>query len=184
MSKKTLLLIVILGIITVGLLFLALSTPTTQQKEVFLTPTPTLGIAKSPASDTTLSMTEESGTTAATRVVSVNIDTGKNSVTGVQMEIAFDPNSIQDVSVAPGDFFSNPNTIIKNIDFKNGRISYALAVQLSDTGRLGTGTVTTINFSLKPTVNSTNLSFLPKTVVTGEGALASVLKKSTGVNIK
>lgn len=183
MSKKTTILIIILALITSGLLYLALRP--TAPKEVVVTPTPTPTIFLSPAAATTLSLTPlASPASAYQQTLAVNITSGKNAVSGVQIELAFDPKIISNVKVTPGNFFATPNVLINNIDTSNGRISYALGAQLGHGGHSGNGIVAYISFDfLSTTEKQTSISFLPKSVVTADGALASVLKATSGITI-
>src|SRR5579872_6967586 len=151
MSKKTLLLIIFLFLVTCGLLYVALvTTPYQQKPQVVSGPTPTpisvnahtiLSIAPAAAS-------ESSKLTQYT--LAVNINTGDNLVNSVQLELAYDPTALTNVTLTPGDFFTQPTALVNNIDTADGRISYALTEQIDLPGKKGTGTVALLSFDKQP----------------------------------
>lgn len=183
MSTRTSILIIILTLITGGLLYLALigSSP---KKVAVVPPTPTpmspnaktnLGLEAAPAS---------LSSTLTTRTVAVTIDT-TNNVNAVQLELGYDPTVISNVSVKPGTFFKQPTILLNNIDEPDGRISYALAEQIDLHGHEGQGVVALVSFDTVPnaSTSSTTISFMPKTSVTADGIVESVLKKTTNYTL-
>lgn len=182
MSKRTIALIVILVLITAVLTSIAISpkktaptTVTTQNKT-----TPTVSPAKSILTLYPSNLTISSGSGS----LDVRIDTRENKVTAVQLELSYDPQMVINPTIVPGSFFANPVVLLKNIDQKNGRISYALGISPSESGIHGIGPVAIISFQTKMTPGTkTSINFLPKTMVTAEGVMPSVLKTSTGATI-
>lgn len=172
MSKRTLALIIILVVITGVLVALAVTPekkPATPQATV---PTPT------PAAQTALAFSPNPLTLAsASATVDVLVDTQTNPVTAVQLELSYDPKAITSIDVKPGSFFTNPAELLKTIDTKEGKISYALGILPSDNPKKGQGVVATITFRTSLAVGQpTQISFLPKTLVTASGIASSVLK--------
>lgn len=115
--------------------------------------------------------------TQATSSAQVDIVLQTNSGPNlIQLEIAFDPKVLFNVTINPGDYFINPEIALYNIDIKNGRISYGLSCHPYTERREREGsncinpnsnTVAAITFN---TYNygpqkETNLSFLPKTLI-------------------
>lgn len=184
MTNKTTLLILFLFLVTCGLLYLAI-TSSPVQKKAALTPTPTpMSVnAKSTLSLITASATESSKT--ASNTVAIVVD-GTNNVNAVQIELSFDPKAITNVAILPGTFFKQPTVLLKNIDTANGRISYALAEQLDIPGHVGKGTVALLTFDTIPSMKpmATPITFLPKTAVTADKILESVLKKTQDITIQ
>lgn len=184
MSKKTIALIISLFVITVVLIILAVY-PVTQKTTVSITPPPAV---KSPA-ETVLSFTPPvvstasaiSTASAATYSMDTVISTGTNKVNAVQLELVFDPEALVNVDIAPGDFFTNPVVLLKNIDTEQGRISYALAIAPGGNGKQGTGVVAILTF--KSGGETTTVRFLPKTQVAAEGIQTSVLKSTIDTTI-
>ncbi len=186
MSKKTLALIIALFVITVVLVAAAVNTSRNNvpsQNPVANAPTPT------PYAHSILTLSPASTQVAPNTASSVNvmIDTGENVVSGVQLELSYDPVMLTDVKVAPGTFFTNPLAIINRTDATIGRVTYALVVSKASLAQKGVGTVATISFTTKyPGKGSgtTELKLLPKTLVSAIGVGPSVLLRSgEGVTI-
>ncbi len=182
MSKRTLFLIFALFIITAVLLALALYTPSSPK------PAPIVIAPKESVEQTVLSFGEPVATSSSLTTLSysipVNITTGKNKVTAVQLELQFDPKVLANVVVAPGSFFKNPTELLNQIDTKTGRISYAFGIGLTDQGVMGKGVVATLTFAaLAGTPQQTSIFFLPKTLVTAQNTTASVLKQTNNIQI-
>lgn len=183
MSKKTIGLIIALFLVTLLLLALAIF-PVTQKTSVSITPTPTVNssaqtvLAFAPPVATKSAVASGS----ASYSMDANILTGKNKVNAVQIELSYDPQTLLNVDIKPGDFFIDPVVLLKNIDKTTGRISYALAAPLGTNGKSGTGTIATLTFnSIKNT--PTTIKFLPKTQVAAEGIQQSVLKSTLDTTI-
>ena len=177
---KTVLLIILLALVAGGLTYLAISpknevnNPTVAEKEPV-----------NPA-DTTLSIDPTVKETANTYSSTVTIDTGKNEVIGVQIELYYDPKVITNVNIVPLDFFASSTEILKKLDPVNGRISYALATPLGDNGKRGQGNIAKITYSsvLGQEATIASFSFLPKTEVSGIGTNASLLKAANDGTIQ
>lgn len=171
MSKRTLALIIILVVITGVLVALAV-TPEKKTVTPAIVPTPTS------AAQTALAFSPNPLTTAsASATVDVVVDTQTNPVTAVQLELSYDPKVITSIDVKPGSFFTNPAELLKTIDTKEGKISYALGILPSDNPQKGQGVAATISFRTNLTVGQqTQIAFLPKTLVTASGITSSVLK--------
>lgn len=184
MNKKTLLLIVFLFLVTCGLLYIALVTPP-YKKQVVTGPTPT---PMSVNAHTTLSIGPASASQSsqlAQYTVAVTMNTGDNTVNSVQLELAYDPQALTNVTVTPGNFFQQPSPLVNSINTADGRISYAPAEQIDLPGKKGTGVVALISFNIAPTFTNptTTISFLPKTAVAADRILESVLKKTTDYTV-
>ena len=181
MSKRTLFLIFALFIITFVLLMMAIYQPQTPKIAQRTVPTPT----KEPMAQTILSfgnpsIATSSSTSTLNYSLPINISTGRNKVTVVQLEMQYDPLLLMDVQVIPGSFFTNPNVFLNQIDTKFGRISYAFGIKPIDQGVTGKSTVANLTFSVKAkTAEKTAVIFLPKTSVTAEGISESVLKEAS-----
>lgn len=179
-SFKTILLIVILAILAGVLLFVALRPA--KKSIVTAPPVPTVTPTQAHSILTLNPETSAtpSGAGITTKAVDVMIDTKTNKVDGVQFEIAYDPTILTNVNVTSGTFFTNPLTLLNQVDTKNGKIDYATGIQPTATPAAGMGTVAVISYSILPTAttSTTTLRFLPKTQVIGQGILGSVLEKS------
>lgn len=187
MSKKTIALIGILILITAVLLFIAFKPKTSSPNEV-TTIAPTQATAPVPkkVGSTTLNlMPNPLQMTTSSASLDAVINAGTDKITAVQLEIAYDPKALTVVSITPGSFFSNPFVLLNSIDNNNGRISYALGINVSDSSKAGTGVVATIVVKANntATVSETDVTFLPKSLVTAEKVSDSVLINSQGAKI-
>lgn len=182
MSKRTLALIIVLIIITGALLMVALSSQRTQPSAPVATaPTPTT----SPA-HTTLAIVESATTTGALhKSLDVLVDTNGDKSTGVQLELQYDPAVVTNISITPGTFYADPFELLKNIDRKNGRITYAIAIKPNGTAHSGKGVVAVLHYDVVPgaVANQVAFTFLPKSKATAEGVAQSVLKSTTDYKI-
>jgi hypothetical protein len=176
MSKRTLILIVLLVIVSGALLYTA-AYQGQKQTEQMATPmiTPVIN------AHTVLSL---SPSTTAANSVDIAIDSMGDNVTAVQAELVYDPTKITNVKVVQGTFFTTPIVLFNQIDQKTGRVSYAIGIQPLDQPKKGAGTVATVSYTLIPGVKGpVTLTFLPKTKVTAEGVAQSVLKTANSITL-
>ncbi len=174
---KTFFLILVLGLITTGLVILAILPPKPPAET-----TPVAQITPNPIQTIlTISSTPTSQATPSSYTTNVEINTGQNKVTNVQLELSFDPTVLTKVNIEPGDFFINPIIVLKNIDIKNGRITYALSSE-DGVGVTGQAVLAKISFTALKKGTPVNIDFLPKTKVSAEDMSESVLKSSIGAS--
>lgn len=179
MPAKTLILIIVLAAAAILLLSFAFN-----QKNIQL-PNQTTKVKESPA-HTTLSLSSNPKLLSSSYTDEVTIDTGANVVTGVQLELSYDPKVLTAVDVTPGTFFENSNVLIKKVDTVNGRITYALGVALGEKGKSGKGVIASLHFALIPGQTqpvTTTITFLPKTQVSAQETIESVLNKTEDANL-
>lgn len=105
--------------------------------------------------------------------IDIILDTTKTASL-VQLEIAYDPYILANINILPGNYFIVPEIVLEKIDYKNGRISYAIKCPLTQkdatqnsctnphTNIVATITFTATNYDLQ---KKTNVSFLPKTSI-------------------
>lgn len=181
MSQKTVGLIIALILVTGILVYTAVApkqpaptgTPAKTQTAPAVLAQTTLALSPS-----LLSLSSNSGS------LNVVIDSGSNKITAVQLELSYDPKMLSALDIVPGPFFNNPVTLIKTIDDKNGKISYALGIAPTGLAKSGQGAVATITFSsAQQTGQATQITFSPKTLVTAAGANSSVLKATSGAAV-
>lgn len=171
---RTFILILILVASVTWLLILAVNPNKTSEPQVTATPSPAQSV---------LTLSDEGLSTSSARTVNVNIDTGTNKVTGVQIELSYDPKVLTSVDIKPGTFFENPVILLKEINIKEGTVSLALGVSPGLGGIYGSGTAAVLTFNTASDSGETTISFLPKTLVSGEGIIQSVLKSATGLTL-
>lgn len=190
MPKLTLALIVGLIALTIVLLFAATRTGQ-QQPPTQTQPTPSVPTSSpspTPPAYTTLELSPNPVTvTAGTGKIDVLINTNQNTMSGVQLELSFDPKAITNVVVTPGTLIQNPLILaeLNKIDQETGRISYAQFVQSTQSEFKGQGVIATITFSKVATtpLTETQIEFMPKTTISQTGISPSVLKSSTGTTV-
>lgn len=168
--SRTLILILVLILSAVGLIALSLN-----NKPQSATTVIPVSLAQS-----TLSLTSPRASSSGTLTSDVLINTNANKVMATQLELSYNPNDITIVDVNPGLFFKNPTELLKKIDADNGRITYALGVAFGQKGISGRGVVATIAFTKLKTTGTTQIDFLDKSLVSGEGLTQSVLKLTLG----
>ncbi|HSW96628.1 MAG TPA: cohesin domain-containing protein [Candidatus Saccharimonadales bacterium] len=176
MSKRTIVLIILLVIVSGALLYTAAyqgQKQTGQMAQPMVTPVIN--------AHTIISL---SPSTTATNSVDVTINTMGDNVTAVQAEMIYDPAKIRNVKVTQGAFFNTPIVLFNQLDQKTGRVSYAIGIQPMDQPKKGAGTVATISYDLIPGAKGPiMIKFLPKTKVTAEGIAQSVLKTANSITI-
>lgn len=190
MSKKTLALILLLLVLTIVLVIVALITrqqtslppqslaPTATPKPLSLGHT-SLMILPNPV------YTSSTGTSSAT-TVDVVIDTGGDQVRSVQLEIAYDPKVLKNVTIQPGTFFTNPSVLpVGGVNQKTGRITFAVVPSSFTESKTGTGIVATLSFTpvLTASNSSTEITLLDKSLVSGGARGQNVLIKTTGTKV-
>lgn len=162
MKKLTIFLLVLLLCVLVAFSYFFVSDQSSLAFPKNLLPTPT------PVSQSTLRITPE--TIIASPVKTTANITLQNTYAApklVQLEIAYDPLSIINMRITPGDFFTNPIILFSRINENTGRISYVLQDNSPEQLIKPDGAVAILSFSpsLSPLTSSTELEFLPKTIV-------------------
>lgn len=118
-------------------------------------------------------------------VVQISIDTQKNEVSQVQLELKFDPNSIKLVDVSPATgsalLTGGYGVIYKNINNESGRASFFISFYHSLYMR--SGSIARLAFVPYTASTSSSIIFLDKTMVTAPNLPISVLKKSIPLTI-
>jgi len=179
-QNKTPLLVLFLLLITGILVYMALSPkrgPETETQNI--SPAAQANTKLSVASAPYLSEEEISTTSAKTYLIDVNADTGENAITGVQLELAYEPKNLNIIDITSGDLIKDSVTVLKNIDKVNGTISYAIATPLGAKGVKGSGVVAKIKFQAPLDPSTTiGFSFDGKTVVTTDATTDDVLRET------
>jgi hypothetical protein len=179
--KKTIALIVVLVLVTIGLVYLAVST--TPQTQTSTTTKPVINYMQTDFKLSSTPVLDDSTATTGTPVYSLGVDmtTGQNKVTAVQFELQYDPKALTNVNVVAGEKGKDWAELIKKVDTTNGIVSYALGINPGQKGVNGPGQIARITFSKTYSfTGQTRITFLPKTMATAEGYDKSVLKTSTG----
>ena len=181
LPRRNLIVIAVLILITIILLIINLLPKTYSVKNTVtnVVPTPTLA----PYVKSSLSLSAPKRDSSGKYLSNVEISTAQNQVTGVQIDLAFDPKVLTNVEIIPGTFFTNPIVLLKKIDTVKGVVSYTLFANTTQKSASGKGVFATLSFSILPGVKiaSTQINFLPTTEVVAIGQFESVLKTTTGM---
>ena len=145
-------------------------------------PMPSFNLTRASISFGSLSQSLISSQTVYSLPVLINTQTDK--VTGVQLELKYDPAVIENLKINPGSFFTSPITLISRVDATNGRISYVIVLAPQEIAKSGSGVVATLGFNSSAKVpTQTSIQFLPKSLVTAQGIKQSVLSAVTPAQI-
>ena len=191
MSKRTIGLIVALFVITIILLAIALESNVQITKKTAMTPSPT-PYATSVLSFTSNTLYFTRGITAPL-TLGIQLNTGGNDVTGVQLELSYEPSAFSSISITNGSLFSNPVVIFSpKVDATEGTISYAYGITPAQAKgshkRVGTVALLTLIPATHPVdaqgkpITQTQIKFLPKSAITARGVDPSVMSKTTFQN--
>jgi hypothetical protein len=177
-----LLIITVVVLILVCILIVFAKQPVLQQnissKLKILNPT----VAETP--DTVLSLYPNSVSLVATKsaYIAIQIDTGRNHINSVQIELAYDPRVFGRIQVVPGPFFENPVIVYAENNMRSGRATYVLR-PASNASVTGSGIVASLEVDKQKQATmsaSTIVQILPKSVVTAHSIPFSLLKLAKG----
>lgn len=195
MNTRTLVLIIVLGIVAVGLVTLAVMSQsqkqpatTTQQAPISVAPVKQTAVLYFERSQDQVPVVGTSSATPATPV-KIMINAGENKIMGAQIELSYDPNVLSNVKVTPpteNSFFGPSSSYIvldNTVKQAEGRLSYVIAMSPTSEPKVGIGNLGTISFSKKGT-QSTTLTFLDKSNVQQLNTVASVLKEARAITIE
>lgn len=164
MSKKVIILITLL-ILVLGIYIQALTQKSNQIPALLVpfSPTPIV------QAESSLSFTPDAiyARTGQNNEAGIQINSQGKYPTSVQIELAYDPEILTQVTLSPGTLFPNANILLNNNDEALGRISYALSIGTNEKSIDYSGTVATIKFKVKENIvqNQTSIYFLPKTTI-------------------
>lgn len=123
--------------------------------------------------------------------VTIMIDSKKNAITAVQLELKYDPSILSNVKVesvsGDGAFFGTQSdhlVLFNKQDVKLGRISYAVGISPSSLSRAGIGKLVVLSYSKKPNSPSVTITFLPKTRATQANFSGTVLAEAKDIVIE
>lgn len=191
MPKKTLYLIIVLTLVTGVLIFLALTSralkqPTTTQN-VIPTSKPVEKTAKVLFNPQNVDLS--TGTSTPASSVDILVDTGGAEISGVQVELQYDPKALTNVVIQPSvdaaSFFSTGSIVLFNdVKRETGRVSYAIAISQGQTAKRGVGKIAALTFQKAfGAPVSTTVTFLDKTLVTILGENDSALKETVPLTV-
>ncbi|MBP6882042.1 MAG: hypothetical protein KBC15_00635 [Candidatus Levybacteria bacterium] len=192
MSKKTLSLILTLLILTIILVWVAISANQSQKDQATNEPSaktalPTQKVEGASVLSMMPNPSLPTSASTAARTVDVMIDTHGDTITTVQLEIAYNPALLTNMTLKPGSFFESPIVLpVGGINTKTGRITYLVTSGNLGSIKSGTGVVATLTFTpVAPAgTNSTPITLLEKSLILGRkgstNITTSLLKSFSG----
>lgn len=189
MPKKTTVLIITLFLLTIGLIYVAIRTeqnnPSPVATEEAITEEDALELIPTINPQTVISFTPTSinaqENPQSTYTIDVNANTNDQSISGIQLELAYDPALITNVTVTPSKnnlFGQNPNVLINSVDQELGRISFMITLGgINDEEVNGSANIANITFNAVPSeTTTTEIAILPKTTVRSLRSTNSLLR--------
>lgn len=188
MYQKTILLIGVLALVAAVLFYLAINrnTATMNKNTGQNNPTTSGGqqMQETAAKTADLYFTP-STTNSLTGTADIMLNTGGKEVSGVQIELSFDPQLVTALTIEPAtdSLFGEASTytvLIKSVDLKLGRATLAVGISAGTQGVGGTGKVATINYTA---TGPASISMLDKSAVTQLNVATSVLSTVSSLTI-
>lgn len=190
MPKKTLGLILILAIITIGLVVLALRSSMSDQRQYQVSPTekPTVKTARLFFETNQIAISTLSKNATE---VPVMIDSGEAKVSGAEVNLQYDPTIFSSVEFVPASnsaFFDYPDstTILANtVDITAGRVSYVVSITPNSDAKTGSGQIGILKLQAAATAQPTNTTivFSPDSAVTSLNADDSILQSASPLQV-
>jgi hypothetical protein len=190
MPKRTIALITVITLITLLLVtaaFIQLKKDTPITGEPQRTSQPQ--ISKTIEKRASLSFSPQvASTSSIPSRVDILADTGGLAITGVQVELEYDPTKISNVSLIPVTvnnlFGDKGQVLIQELRPSAGRISYAVVISPDANEVKGVGPIIGLSFTAAPgATGETQIKFLDKSLVTMLGSTESVLKGTVPLSI-
>lgn len=120
-----------------------------------------------------------------THTSEIYLSSPKQTVSGIQLELQFDPNMLQNVTLTPTtpNFFGdkkNYTVTLNEIREQYGRASLALQLSPNQIERTGNKQVAILSFTFNPqrVSNFTQVTFLTKSTITSDTSDTSLLENS------
>ncbi|MEK7521371.1 MAG: cohesin domain-containing protein [Patescibacteria group bacterium] len=127
-----------------------------------------------------LSVVDVSGDTSSkTRNLEIRISSLTEKVTGVELLLVFDPNTISVSNISGGSFLNSATVLQKEIDNKKGLVLFTIGTL---TPKNGSGTLVELSAIVKS--GRAEISISSDSKVTALGADKSVLGRVSGVKIQ
>lgn len=193
MPARTTFFIIILTLIATGLVIYSLLAESRKTPTVIVTtPSPT-PLEQNVTKDATLSfnpplLTMKAASSSAT--TEIVLDGTTHPVTGVQIELSYDPKIITNLQIASSSssLWSTPdvNVLVKDVDPTLGRATYIAGINPSANPISGVGSVISLSFRVNYALlqNGTEIKILDRSVVTQQDSKESILGEVGNLIIK
>lgn len=120
---------------------------------------------------------------AGTYQTDVMIEPNGNKITGIQLDLSYDPKVITVTDITPGPFFPKPTVLDKVIDTATGKVTLTVATSFGADPVTENGTVAVLSFK-KIGEGNVVINVLPSTLVTDSRYSQSVLNTSVSADIE
>lgn len=170
----------ILGILAITVIFTTILLSWKQQQTV-LSPS----LPETTKADTTLRLSPSPLLLSSdTGKLDVIMDTGKNTITFVQLKLSYNSRQISDVNVLQGAFMSKATVLNTFVDQEKGTLTYIISFPKNENGIQGKGIIATISFKTSVKQNeNTSFHFSPETQVTDATYPGSLLEKTSDAKL-
>ena len=182
MSQKQIILVICIGLVLFGGVFLLLNmhprTPVSQTP--VLTPTP---LPSTPQTILNLKPNPAEPDSQGDIDLYVSADTRGNKITAVEFELAYDPTALTFVSIEPDDAFYHAQELINEVDTQKGTIHYAVGLTAQQRNEPVQGNDHAVEIAFRPKHGGeTKVRFL-KAIVSAPGVATSVLKETNDTTV-
>lgn len=166
MSKK-LILLLLLPAFTIVIYIIKIP----QKPNTISSPIPFISFSPTPAipAESSLSIVPDTLYVPTGQIgeASIQLNSQSKYPLGAQLELAYDPTILTEITLTPGTLFPKPAVLLNNNDEATGRISYALSIDKNEKPQNFSGTTAIIKFKVKKNIiqNQTAIYFLPKTTI-------------------
>jgi hypothetical protein len=186
MPKKTFILIGLLTLATIILLIIALYPSVSGSLKALnnnqnKTPKVVVNIPQTEltiAMPTLLPATDTAGNIYGADVL---LSTQRSKIDVIDLELTFDPKSIENVNITPSDFFTEPVILTKKIDTVKGKISFVFGIGPGQKPVSKQGVVAVITFTPIAAKGWTIIDFAENNKVISEEKVQSILTSTKGL---
>jgi Cohesin domain len=181
MSKRTLVLVVILSVITVILIIIAV-----KPGNIATSPPPSVpSSTPTPPGHTLLILNPLANPQQKQGSVNVDVDPTVDTITGIQFTVKYDPTVLSNVAVTPKAYFATQTVLKSSVDPKSGLIEEIITIPPTGKPAQVKGTIATITYTINSNVNgnSTYLKFTDPTLVSAAGKKPNYLFHSVNAII-
>lgn len=179
--NKTLLLVI--GLIILTVILLAVSLTIKRGSLPSLTRDDSENMENIAHTTVTVSDDVQVASAAGAYQTDILVEPNGNRVTGIQLDLSYDPKVITVVDITPGPFFPNPTVLDKVIDAATGKVTITIATAMGADAITENGSVATLTFR-KVGEGNVVIDILPSTLVTDSRYSQSVLDGSVSADIE
>lgn len=179
--NKTLILVV--GLIILTLVLLAITLTVKRSSLPSLSKDDAKNMQDIAHTTLTVSSDVQTASAAGTYQTDINVEPNGNKVTGVQLELSYDPKVITVTDIKPGSFFPKPTVLDKVIDTAAGKAILTVGTSFGADAITDNGQVAILTFK-KTGEGNVVINILPTSLVTDSRYRQSVLNSAVSADIE